>query len=74
VKANAFTHVFSVDDPRRMLPVDFIENLGEAFVDDGLVDADELAGLKAVLSAHLADPNTFLASALFVQAWGQKPR
>jgi hypothetical protein len=62
-----------VEDPRRSLPLDFVENLSDAFVGDGLVDADELVVLKAALAAHLADPDTFLVSALFVQAWGHKP-
>ena len=74
VHANAVTHVLVPEDARRMLPLDFVENLSTAFVDDGLVDVDELGLLKAALFEHLIDPNTFLVSALFVQAWGHKPR
>jgi SAM-dependent methyltransferase len=72
VQANAITHVYPVGHGRRTLAFDFVENLTNRFVEDGLVEADELAALKAELWTHLENPDTFVISNLFVQAWGRK--
>jgi ubiquinone/menaquinone biosynthesis C-methylase UbiE len=74
VQANAITHVYPVGHGRRMLAFDFVDNLSGRFVDDGLVEADELTALKAELWEHLENPDTFVISNLFIQAWGHKPR
>jgi hypothetical protein len=74
VQANVITHVWPVGHPGRMLAFDFVENLSGRFIDDGLVEADELTALKAELRSHLEDPNTFVIDNLFIQAWGHKPR
>jgi SAM-dependent methyltransferase len=72
MQSNAITHLYPVGHGRRMLAFDFVENLGGRFIDDGLVEADELDALKADLRCHLEDPDTFVISNLFIQAWGRK--
>jgi hypothetical protein len=39
----------------------------------GLVTRDELDELQDALRRHLANPDTIVATHLFVQAWGRKP-
>ncbi|MBV8162022.1 MAG: methyltransferase domain-containing protein [Acidimicrobiia bacterium] len=73
VKANAISHLYPIDHGRRMLALDFVENLSGRFLEQNLVGADELGELKAALKSHLEDPETFVISCLFVQAWGRKP-
>ena len=74
LRSNAITHVYPLGHGRRMLALDFIENLGSRFVEHQLVDPDELTTLKAELRRHLEDPDTFVISCIFVQAWARKPR
>jgi len=73
IRSNAITQIYPLGHGRRMLAVDFIENLGSRFVEHELVDVDELTSLKAELRLHLEDPDTFVISCVFVQAWGRKP-
>lgn len=56
-----------------MLALDFVENLSDRFVEQDLASSDELLELKAVLKRHLEDPDTFVISCLYIQAWGRKP-
>ena len=74
IRSNTITQVYPLGHGRRMLGMDVIENLGGRFVEHELVDADELTTLKAELRRHLEDPDTFVISCLFVQAWGRRPR
>jgi hypothetical protein len=73
VEANAISHVYPVGHARRMLAFDFVANLRDRFIDDGLADADELDALTAALLTHLEGLDTFVISNLFIQAWGRKP-
>ena len=72
VHANAIAHVAPIGHSGRMLAFDFVENLTGRFLNDGLIQADELGALKAALLRHLQDPDTFVISCLFIQAWGHK--
>jgi hypothetical protein len=73
VRTNVLVHVYPWGHGRRMLAWDFVENLTERLLAEDLVAANELADLKAALKLHLEDPDTFVISCLYVQAWGQKP-
>jgi len=73
VRVNPLIHVYPPGHGRRSLLLDFSENLSERLVAQRLVGEPELAGLKADLSRHLADPNTLVVSHLYFQAWGRKP-
>jgi ubiquinone/menaquinone biosynthesis C-methylase UbiE len=73
VKSNAIIHLYPADHGRRMLASDFVENLSDKFLEQALVESEELDRLKADLRSHLEDPDTFVISCLFIQAWGRKP-
>lgn len=73
IQTNVTVHAYGIDHGRRTLALDFVENLSSRLLEHGLVGEDELLGLKHALGAHLADPDTFVISNLFVQAWGRKP-
>lgn len=74
VHSNAITHLYPIGHGRRMLALDFVENLSDRFVEQHLVEPDELTDLKAALKRHLDDPDTFVVSCLFIQSWGTKPK
>ena len=73
VEANAISRIYPIGHARRMLAVDFIANLRDRFIDEGLVEVDELDALTAALLQHLEDTNTMVISNLFIQAWGHNP-
>jgi ubiquinone/menaquinone biosynthesis C-methylase UbiE len=73
IHVNPIIHVYPPGHGRRNLLLDFSENLSERFVAQKLIGEQELAGLKAELSHHLADPDTLVVSHLYFQAWGRKP-
>ena len=73
VRVNPLIHVYPLGHPRRMIFLDFVENLRERLLAQGLVQEVELSELMAALKRHLDDPRTLVVSHLFVQAWGRKP-
>jgi SAM-dependent methyltransferase len=72
VTINPLVYVYPPGHEQRRLILEFAENLGNRFVDDGLVGDVELAELMAAVGEHLADDDTLVFSHLFVQAWGRK--
>jgi len=73
VGVHPIIHVYPPNYGRRNILLDFSENLSERLVAQKLIGEPELAGLKAELSRHLADPGTLVVSHLYVQSWGRKP-
>jgi ubiquinone/menaquinone biosynthesis C-methylase UbiE len=73
IGSKAITHLYPIDHGRRMIALDFVENLSGRFVEQNLIDSDELSELKAALKRHLENPDTFAISNLYVLAWGRKP-
>ena len=55
------------------LLVGFASIGGPDLIGDGLVGADELAGLVNDLDAHTAHPETMTTYSLFCQAWARRP-
>jgi ubiquinone/menaquinone biosynthesis C-methylase UbiE len=70
VQARPVIHSYPLDHGRRMLGLQFVENLSERILSEELVTKDELDELTAQLKTHLEDPDTFVISCLFVQSWG----
>jgi SAM-dependent methyltransferase len=70
VQARPIIHGYAVGHARRMLGLQFVENLSERLLAQELVSEPELAELTGQLKAHLEDPDTFVTSCLFMQAWG----
>lgn len=70
VKARTISHSYPIGHGRRMLGLQFVENLSDRMLAEDLISEGELAELRAELKQHLEDPDTFVISCLFVQAWG----
>jgi hypothetical protein len=51
----------------------FAKQLSGSLVTDGLLSADEFAGLVNELENHLAKPGTLTIHSLLCQAWARKP-
>ena len=62
-----------VDHPRRMLLIQFMENVRERAVARGFFSDVELTDLLVALRRHLDDPETFQLSLVWFRAWGHKP-
>lgn len=73
VNARALIHSYDIDHGRRMLAHQLVENVGAGVVAEGLASEQEYAELAVELKRHLEDPDTFVISCLFVQAWGRIP-
>lgn len=69
----AHSHLWRAGDPYQTLLLKFIGIFQDRILEHGLLSIDELSRLTAELSAHLAQPETFVIYALFFQAWGRKP-
>jgi SAM-dependent methyltransferase len=72
VEARALVHVNPVGHGGRTLALDFMENLSGRVTEQRLVSPAELTDLKMLLKRHIDDPDTFVTSALLVQAWGRR--
>jgi hypothetical protein len=73
VRSRAIVHIDEPGHERRRLLWNFVENLRERLLDQGLIGRHELDALQEQLERHLEDPDTVVVSHLFVQAWGRKP-
>jgi hypothetical protein len=73
VRVNPLVHVYPPTHGRRMLVLEFVENVRSRILDKGLIGEVELDKLTAVLRRHLQDPGTLVVSSLFIQAWGHTP-
>ena len=70
-RAQCPTYTHGADN--HALLVGFANIHGPDLIEDGLVGADELAGLVNDLDAHLSHPETMTMYALFCQAWARRP-
>ena len=73
IRVNPVIHVYPPAHSRRMLLLEFVENVRQRILDKGLIGQVELDELTAALRLHLADPGTLVVSSLFFQAWGRVP-
>ena len=73
VHVNPVIHVYPAGHNRRTIFWDFMQNVRERVLAQGLVGEGELAGLMDELRRHLDDPRTLVVSHLFFQVWGRKP-
>ena len=73
VQVHPVIHVYPYPHGRRTILLDFIENLRERILAQGVIAEAELADQVASLRHHLDDPGTLVVSHLFFQAWGRKP-
>jgi SAM-dependent methyltransferase len=72
IESRLIVNAYEPGHPARSVLLDFLGNLEGRFVTAGLVDMVELEVLRAALARHIEDPETYVVSHLFVQAWGRK--
>lgn len=73
IRTNPLIQVHAAGHSRRALFLQFVHNLHDRIVAEGLISEVELTECIASLKRHLDDPNTFVVSHLYIQAWGRKP-
>jgi hypothetical protein len=73
VRTHPLIHVYGPEHSRRPLFLQFVNNLRDRIVAEGLISEVEFAESVASLEKHLNDPNTFVLSHVYIQAWGRKP-
>jgi SAM-dependent methyltransferase len=73
VQTRPLVHVYPPGHGRRMLLLQFAENLRERLLVQGVLAEAELDELLGALQQHLEDPDTLVVSHLYFQVWGRKP-
>jgi ubiquinone/menaquinone biosynthesis C-methylase UbiE len=73
VQVNPLVHVYPPGHGRRLILLQFVENLRTRLLAEGFLDEAELEELTGALWLHLEDPGTLVVSHLFFQVWGRKP-
>lgn len=74
VKVNPIIHSYPPGNPRRHLLCDFLENVRDRILEQGLIAENEFRERMSELKRHFDNENTLVISHLFVQTWGRKPR
>jgi SAM-dependent methyltransferase len=73
VQVNPLIHIYGPDHTRRPIFLQFVNNLRDRIVAEGLISQAEFAESIASIERHLGEPGTLVVSHLFIQAWGRKP-
>ena len=72
VRVRPLIHVYPPGNSRRPIFLQFVTNLRERIVAQGLISEAEFGDAIAQLANHLDDSGTLVVSHLFFQAWGRK--
>jgi SAM-dependent methyltransferase len=72
IQTHPLIHVYPPGHTRRVILVDFVENLRERLLAQGVLAKAEMDDLLSALKRHLDDPDTLVVSHLFFQVWGRK--
>jgi SAM-dependent methyltransferase len=73
VRVNPLVHEYPPGHGRRMLVLEFVENLRDRILERDLIAEAELDELTRALRRHLENPSTLVISSLFLQTWGRVP-
>ena len=73
VKLVPLIHLYELDNSRRPIFLQFVNNLRDRIIAAGLISEGEFVRCTAELERHLSDPETLVVSHLFIQAWARKP-
>jgi SAM-dependent methyltransferase len=73
IRVHPLIHLYERGHSRRPIFLQFVNNLRDRIVAEGLISDLEFAQCAASLERHLDDPETLVVSHLFIQAWGRKP-
>jgi ubiquinone/menaquinone biosynthesis C-methylase UbiE len=74
IQAHAVIHVYPPGHNRRYILCDFLENIKDRLLAEGLIAATEFHYRLTELRRHLDNPDTLVISHLFVQVWGKKQK
>jgi hypothetical protein len=73
IRVDATAHVYPPGHDRRLLLRDFISNVRAKLIEESFIEAAELEGDMAALERHVSNPETLVASPLFIQMSGRVP-
>jgi ubiquinone/menaquinone biosynthesis C-methylase UbiE len=73
VQVQPVIHIYGPDNSRRPIFLQFVNNLRDRIIAEGLISEADFAESVNSLERHLDDPETLVVSHLFLQAWGRKP-
>ena len=74
IHVNPVIHVYPPGNSRRNILCDFIENVRDRILAEGLMTEAGFHEQLTELKRHLGDTGTLVISNLFVQVWGRKPK
>jgi ubiquinone/menaquinone biosynthesis C-methylase UbiE len=74
IHVNPVIHVYAPGNSRRNILCDFIENVRDRILAEGLMTEAAFHEQLTELKRHLDDAGTLVISNLFVQVWGRKPK
>jgi len=73
IEVNPVIHVYPQGHNRRTIFWEFLQNVRDSIVEQGLIEGSEFNELLAELKEHLDRRDTLVVSHLFFQLWGRKP-
>jgi hypothetical protein len=73
VQVRPLIHIYEPGHSRRTIFLQFVGNLRDRIVAEGLITEHEFVACVDALERHLDDPTTRVVSHLFIQAFGRKP-
>ena len=73
VQVRPLIHTYPPGHGRRTILADFVENLRARILERNMMDEAEFNDLLSRLRSHIDDPNVFVVSHIYFQAWGRKP-
>jgi hypothetical protein len=74
IQVNPVIHAYPPGNNRRNILCDFLENVRDRILAEGLITETEFHKRLTELRCHLVDTDTLVLSHLFVQVWGRKRR
>jgi SAM-dependent methyltransferase len=74
IQVNPVIHVYPPGHNRRNIFCDFLQNVKDRILAEGLMTESEFHERFTELRRHLDDPNTLVISHLFIQVWGKKTK
>lgn len=73
IRTKVHVRAVEIEDPRRTHRLGILDVTRDKILATGRLSETQFNEHRAALAAHLADPDTFVIDALFVQAWGRRP-
>ena len=74
IHVDAIVRVYPAGDHRRLILVDFVTNVREKLIEEGLIGRRDLERDVTVLVRHLSDPEVLVTSHIFFRLSGRVPQ